>query len=182
MIEAVIGLKRGTVELVAHRPQWKALFEEERLVLTQTIGDFVIDIQHVGSTAVPGLDAKPILDIAASVASLSAISGCRAPLCRIGYLDRGDGGQDGGYLFVRQSAPEFRTHHLHIVTADDPQWKSYLWFRDLLRRDDSMRAAYAALKKASAEKFPADRGAYTLSKQDFIRGLLATSFTPGAVS
>ncbi len=109
----MVGLKRGTVQVAAYDPGWPALFEQERRVLHEHIGHLVLDIQHVGSTAVPGLDAKPIIDIAVAVASAAVIPQCRQPLGALGYIDRGDAGQDGGYLFVKESAPEVRTHHLH---------------------------------------------------------------------
>ena len=168
----MLGLKRGTVQVVAYRPEWRELFEQERRLLQQHVGHLALDIQHVGSTAVPGLDAKPILDIALAVASASAIPLCVPPLCRLGYIDRGDNGGDGGYLLVKEAAPEVRTHHLHIVTVDDPQWGNYLKFRDALRADETLRAKYAALKKGLQHEFPQDRRAYTAAKHEFIRGIL----------
>lgn len=168
----MVGLKRGTVQVVSYRADWPDLFERERCVLDQHIGRFVLDIQHVGSTAVPGLDAKPILDMAVAVASVAVIPGCRQPLSSLGYIDRGDGGSDGGYLFVKESAPDVRTHHLHMVAIDDPQWRRYLVFRDLLRADARLRTTDAELKNALQGKFSEDRKAYTAAKQEFIRGIL----------
>jgi GrpB-like predicted nucleotidyltransferase (UPF0157 family) len=168
----MIGLKRGTVQVVPYRADWPNSFEQERRVLREHIGRHVLDIQHVGSTAVPGLDAKPIIDIAVGLASLSVIPRCRQPLCGLGYIDRGDSGTDGGYLFVKESAPEVRTHHLHMVTMDDPQWSNYLRFRDMLRADDDLRTRYSELKNRLQEQVAQDRTAYTKAKQDFFRGLL----------
>jgi len=168
----MIGLKRNTVQVVAYRTDWHALFEQEWRVLHQHIGHLVLDIQHVGSTAVPGLDAKPIIDIAVAVASSMVISQCRPLLCALGYLDRGDTGIDGEYLFVKESAPDVRTHHLHIVTRDDPRWGNYLRFRDVLRADETLRSRYATLKKALQERFSQDRKAYTASKHAFIQDIL----------
>src|SRR5262245_5354343 len=101
----MVGLKRGMVQVVAYQAEWPDLFEHEQRVLHQLLGHFVLDIQHVGSTAVPGLDAKPIIDIAVAVASLAVIPRCQPLLCAFGYLDRGDAGRDGGYLFVKESTP-----------------------------------------------------------------------------
>jgi GrpB-like predicted nucleotidyltransferase (UPF0157 family) len=173
----MIGLQRGTVQVVTYRPIWHDLFEQERRLLHEHIGHLALDIQHVGSTAVPGLDAKPILDIAVAVTSAAAIPQCRQPLCDLGYIDRGDAGSDGGYLFVKESAPEFRTHHLHLVTIDDPQWRNYLLFRDMLRADEKFRMRYARLKKSLQEQFSGDRGSYTAAKHDFIRGILRRQTT-----
>jgi GrpB-like predicted nucleotidyltransferase (UPF0157 family) len=80
----------------------------------------VLDIQHLDSTTAPGLDAKPIIDIAAAVASTVEIARCWQPLHDLGYIDRGDCGMDGGYLFVKESPTEVRTHHLHVLAADRP--------------------------------------------------------------
>jgi GrpB-like predicted nucleotidyltransferase (UPF0157 family) len=168
----MIGLRRGIVKVVAYRPGWHHLFEQERRLLQQHIGSLVLDIQHVGSTAVPGLDAKPIIDIAVAIASPAVIPGCRQLLCRLGYIDRGNGSANGGYLFVKESAPDIRTHHLHLVAANDPQWSTYLRFRDMLRVDATLRARYATLKKALQEKFPQDREAYVSGKHEFIRYVL----------
>ncbi len=169
----MIGLKKGTVQVVAYDPGWPGLFEQERRVLHEHIGQLVLDIQHVGSTAVPGLDAKPIIDIAVAVASAAVIPQCRQPLAALGYIDRGDAGQDGGYLFVKESAPDIRTHHLHVVAIDDPQWRNYLLLRDRLRADETVRTRYAQLKRALQQQFAQDRKGYTAAKHDFIRGVLA---------
>jgi len=168
----MIGLQKGTVQVVAYTSEWPGLFEHERYVLYQCLGNLLLDIQHVGSTAVPGLAAKPIIDIAATVASLAVIPQCRQPLCSLGYIDRGDAGKDGGYLFVKELTPNVRTHHLHVVTKDDPQWSNYLEFRDLLRSDTALRTTYAALKQSLQTLFAHDRKAYTAAKEDFVRGVL----------
>lgn len=141
-------------------------------MLQQHIGHLVLDIQHVGSTAVAGLDAKPILDLAVAVTSIAMIPRCGPLLCRIGYIDRGDGGADGGYLFVKESVPDVRTHHVHVVAIDDPQWRNYLLFRDTLRADGELRTRYAELKQDLQKQFAQDRQSYTAAKHAFIRGVL----------
>src|SRR5215204_4418557 len=115
----MIGLKKGTVQVIPHHASWRDAFEQERRVLYELIGGHVLDIQHVGSTAVPGLDAKPIIDSAVAVASTAQIAQRRRPLRLkdLGYVDRGDSGTEGGYLFVKESAPEVRTHHLHMIAT-----------------------------------------------------------------
>jgi GrpB-like predicted nucleotidyltransferase (UPF0157 family) len=169
----MIGLEKGIVRLVPHHPSWHDVFEQERRVLQEHIGGQALDIQHVGSTAVPGLDAKPIIDIAVAVESPAVIPGCRQQLSHLGHSDRGDAGTEGGCLFVKVRSPEVRTHYLHFVEIDDPQWRNYLRFRDILRADEGVRARYGELKKTLQEQFARDRKAYTLGKNDFIRGALA---------
>jgi GrpB-like predicted nucleotidyltransferase (UPF0157 family) len=136
--------------------------------------DLIIDVQHVGSTSVPDLPAKPILDLAAAVATLDVIPDVIGKLTELGYIYRGDGGDTGGHLFVRDSKPGVRIIHLHVVSHDDVQWNNYLRFRDLLRQDSNLRKRYAELKKELRRKFPADRERYTDSKRDFIRRALKT--------
>jgi GrpB-like predicted nucleotidyltransferase (UPF0157 family) len=115
----MIGLKKGTVQVIPHHASWRDAFAQERRVLHELIGGHVLDIQHVGGTAVPGLDAKPIIDSAVAVASAAQIAERRQPLRLkdLGYVDRGDSGTEGGYLFVKESAPEVRTHHRHMLAT-----------------------------------------------------------------
>lgn len=91
------------------------------------------------------------------------------PLTKIGYIYRGDGGDNGGHLFVKESAPDVRTVHLHVVVYGDWQWQNYLRFRDLLRWDGHLRREYAILKQELGVRYADDRKAYTAAKEDFIR-------------
>ena len=168
----MIGLRRHTVLVVEHQPEWGELFHAESTMLKQLISDKVTDIQHVGSTAVPGLRAKPIVDIAAALRSRDDLPAIVAQLTRYGYQDRGDGGNDGGYLLVKDIEPEVRAVHLHLVESSDVQWCEYLAFRDALRSDSSLREQYAALKSDLASRYPTDRKAYTAGKHGFIQDAL----------
>lgn len=129
-------------------------------------------MEHVGSTAVPGVEAKPIIDIAVATTERGIIEDLKQPLADLGYIDRGDGGQDGGYLFVKESSPEFRTHHLHIVEKGDPQWSRYLEFRDTLKASGTIRRQYSELKRTLAMSCSEDRRRYTASKDEFISEVL----------
>jgi GrpB-like predicted nucleotidyltransferase (UPF0157 family) len=160
------------VRVVAHRHEWHALFENERRALLKRAGHLAVDVDHVGSTAVPGLDAKPIIDIALAVRSAEDVPRLRRPLEGLGYVYRGDAGGEGGHLFVKESAPEVRTHHLHVVGVDDPQWRQWLLFRDELRADEALRARYSDLKKGLQERFAEDRKGYTEAKNAFVDGVV----------
>mgnify|MGYP006295032635 CR=1 FL=1 len=168
-----LGLLRGTVTLAEHRPCWKVLYEETADALRSAIGDLVEDIQHVGSTAVPGLPAKPILDIALAVGPDPDIAEMARRLTELGYIYRGDAGDAGGHLFVAERAPEVRTVHIHVVPEGGRQWRNYLQLRDVLRQSPEIRAQYAEFKRHLAAKHPEDRGAYTAGKMRFIDPLLA---------
>ena len=168
----MIGLRRHHVRVVPHQEEWAARFAAEREDLLATLGGHAVDIQHIGSTAVPGLAAKPVIDIAAAVRSLAALPEIIEALARTGYIYRRDSGQEGGHLFVRESAPEIRCVHLHVVQQGDPQWQHYLEFRDLLRADGELRHEYAELKLALARRYANDRKSYTGAKQEFIQSIL----------
>ncbi len=169
-----LGLRRGTVRLVEHRDNWGWAFQELAKELAQVIGPLAAAIEHVGSTAVRELPAKPILDIAIGIRPED-----RVPLLNRlragGYVDPGDKGAQGGYLFVVTAPrdPEFRLAHIHVVEIESNQWQSYLRFRDLLRSDPDLRKQYAELKARLANQFAADRGAYTSAKEDFISAVLS---------
>ena len=173
-LKSMIGLKRGTVVLVPHQSAWRDAFEAERSRIITSAAELVIDVQHVGSTSVPGLDAKPIIDIAVAVRSMEEIPTLSEILPGIGWIERGYREHECDYLFVKESAPEFRTHHLHVVEIESLQWCNYLAFRDLLRKRQDIRARYAELKHCLNEKFADDRKSYTAAKEEFISSILDT--------
>lgn len=168
----MLGLTRGTVRLASHSERWLGLFERERDVICRAIGELIGGIEHIGSTAVPGLRAKPIIDIAVGVADLADVATIHAQLEVAGYIYRGDGGDNGGHLFVREAAPQFRTHHVHVVMHGGRQWVNYLLVRNHLRGSATARTEYAALKEQLAGRFPGNRGDYTAGKAEFIERLL----------
>jgi GrpB-like predicted nucleotidyltransferase (UPF0157 family) len=170
--ESKIGLKRGVVKIVRHRTEWAELYDAEAGNLKNCLRELAVDIQHVGSTAVPGLISKPIIDIAIAVTSRSDIAAVVKCLLTIGYIDRADQGASGGYLLVKESEPDVRTFHIHVVEKSDVQWRNYIIFRDCLRRNVKTRAEYARLKKTLAVKYPKDRESYTGGKAQFIKDVL----------
>jgi GrpB-like predicted nucleotidyltransferase (UPF0157 family) len=175
----MLGLHRHTVEIVDHDPGWAMLAAEACQAVRNACGQLVIDIQHVGSTAVPGLPAKPILDLAVAVATLASMPEVIGRLTRISYVYRGDYGDAGGHLFVAESFPDVRTIHMHVVEYRSDQWRDYLLFRDLLRNNPALREEYAQLKKHLMRVYRNDRESYTASKEDFIRAILNNGGEPG---
>jgi GrpB-like predicted nucleotidyltransferase (UPF0157 family) len=129
-------------------------------------------VEHVGSTAVPGLAAKPILDVVVGLAPGADPDRVIAALEPLGYQFRGDKGTEGGVLLVLEDRPAHRVAHLHLVGHGDAQWRRYLALRDRLRGDPATRAAYARLKERLAARFSGDRRAYTAAKAAFIARLL----------
>ena len=168
----MLGLTRHSVRVVEHDPDWALLAAEACRDVRIACGGLLLDLQHVGSTAVPGLPAKPVLDLVAAVRTLESVSELVPRLAAIGYLYRGDRGDRGGHLFVAESAPDVRTIHLHVVELGGSQWRNYVLFRDLLRRSPATRRRYAELKRELGARFSDDAESYTAAKADFIRGAL----------
>jgi GrpB-like predicted nucleotidyltransferase (UPF0157 family) len=159
------------VRLSPHDPAWVASFERERAALDAAIREWVTGgIHHVGSTAVPGLEAKPIVDILVGVEDLEASRACFEPLARLEYLYAPYRGAEM-HWFCKPD-PARRTHHLHLAPATGRRYADELAFRDRLRADSETAAAYVALKRDLAARFPDDREAYTEAKTEFIRAVL----------
>jgi GrpB-like predicted nucleotidyltransferase (UPF0157 family) len=169
----MIGLKRNTVKVVDHDPRWAMVALDACHAVRSACDELIVDVQHVGSTAVADLPAKPVLDIAAAVVTFDAIPEIIRGLNRLGYLYRGDHGDAGGHLFVVESSPNIRTVHLHIVEHSGSQWRNYVLFRDLLRHRPAIRKRYAVLKRDIASICRDDRQLYAALKADFIRRTLA---------
>ena len=168
-----LGLKRGTVVLADYSPSWKEAFREERVILANALASVPCEIEHFGSTAVPGLQAKPILDIAIGIEAPHPIEDCIPAIEETGFVYRGEDADAGSHLFVRGSEDEVRTHHLHVVRLGESNWERWLAFRDYLRRSASARETYAVEKARLAMRYKNDREAYTAGKSKVIGGLLA---------
>lgn len=160
------------IRLAPPDPEWPARFELEQAALAEAIGEWIVGgIHHVGSTAVPRLEAKPIIDILAGVSDLESARGCFEPLAVLGYLY-------APYLpaemhWFCKPDPTRRTHHLHLVPVGSQRFRDELDFRDRLRSDPRLAAGYSALKRRLAERHRDDREAYTDAKGEFIRAALA---------
>jgi len=166
------GLKRGTVELHTHERRWEQLAEQTILRLRTLFGEAAVDIQHVGSTAIPSIPAKPIIDIAVGVDSIEDLFPFENALKEKDIIFRGSD-QPGQLLLVMGDfEADTRTHHIHVVVHDSEDWQNYLNFRDYLISFPEKAKEYAKLKKALAETFSSDRGSYTAGKQQLIDRLL----------
>jgi GrpB-like predicted nucleotidyltransferase (UPF0157 family) len=166
----MLGLESGVVRLSPYQPAWQRLFEEEKARLQQAVGPYVLDIQHVGSTSIPGLVAKPILDIAIAVRNFEEATVCIEPIERLGYVYRGELGIPRRHYF-RKGQP--RTHHLHVNEIESVDYENQILFRDYLIHHRDMAQAYGALKLNLARRFPVDRDAYLAGKAPFIEHVLA---------
>ena len=169
----MLGLEKDSVKLAPHDERWHQLFDEEKARIENAVGKHIIAVEHLGSTSVCGISAKPILDIGVAIENFSDGERLVAPLENLGYIFRGENGIPGRHYFVK-GAPR-RTHHLHIVELKSDLWKNHLLFRDYLRENPAAAKEYENLKKSLAEKHAENRGQYTTGKSAFIEKVLQTA-------
>jgi GrpB-like predicted nucleotidyltransferase (UPF0157 family) len=167
--EECIGLARGVVRLAPHDPRWKDLFEAEKQRLLTAVGQHVLEIQHVGSTAIPGLPAKPIIDIGIAVEDFEAARVCIEPITALGYEYKGENGIPHRHYFA---LGEPRRFHLHMFELKSIDWENHILFRDHLAAHPELVTEYAALKQSLAQQYPNDRNAYQEGKASFIERVL----------
>lgn len=152
------------IELVSHNPQWAARFAAEREMLHTAFPGCFLGIEHIGSTAIPGLCAKPVIDMLGIVANLGACDIFARAIGRVGYVVRGENGILNRRYFTR-GAPD--AVHLHVYAEGNPRIGQHLRFRDHLRANADSRRDYEALKRHSADIHAGDRAAYTSAKDSF---------------
>lgn len=169
---------QAAVEIVKYDPAWPIRFEEERKNLQRVLSPWLAGpIEHIGSTAVPGLAAKPVIDIMAGVETLERSRETIKAAATLGYC-----------YFPYQAtvrhwfckpSDAFRTHHLHLVPVNAPQWARPIAFRNYLRAHGDVAAEYERLKRALAEEFRLDRERYTESKRPFIEAITEEAIAGG---
>jgi len=169
---AGLGLQYGTVRLVPADARWALIAHELAADIRAVLGDSVQAVEHVGSTAVPGLLAKPIVDLAVGARPGSTVDEIAEGMSRLGWIYRGDAGDDGGWVFVMEDAPWHRTAHAHVVEFGGSQWVRYLRFRDLLRGNAPARRTYEETKQRLAQQHPDGRRLYTAGKASTVETLL----------
>ena len=162
---ARLGLAQGIVTLADADPLWVAAYESEAVAIRSALASVALDIQHIGSTAVPGIKAKPIIDIMVGVRRLDDGLACIDPMAGIGYDYAGAELVPDDHIFGKGVA---RTHLVHVVAHGGHHWTRNLRFRDALRTDPTLTRAYEDLKVGLAAKFADRRAAYTAAKKDFI--------------
>lgn len=175
--DAALGLARGTVELRAHRPEWHTAYASEAARLRERLGDRLCGIEHVGSTAVEGLPAKPVVDILGLVADLKTARELVSSLSAAGYEHRP--GDVSGRVFLAKGPPSDRSHYLSLTPAGGRVHREQVAFRDYLRAHPRTAARYARLKRELAARYPEDRDGYTAAKGPFVADVLATALAAG---
>jgi GrpB-like predicted nucleotidyltransferase (UPF0157 family) len=171
----MLGLNRNVVALVKHASNWTELFGEEKNLLNALVGEHVVDIQHIGSTAIDGISAKPLLDILVGVKSMGdAQKFDKHKLKEANIYHLGRVQIEGKEVFAKFSNLEnlTKTHVLHVVEYGGDWWKTHIFFRDYLNEHPEVAKQYEALKIELAEAFPTDERSYTDGKKIFVEKIL----------
>lgn len=158
-----------TVEVVPYNPLWPKMYEEEASLIKQALGTNCIEVHHIGSTAIPGLSAKPIIDIIPVVLNISEVDKATKSMENLGYEAKGEYGIPFRRYFQKSALA--RTHNVHIFEKNSAEIERHIFFRDWMRTHKDDRDAYAKLKITLAEKFPNDIDSYCLGKDTFIASI-----------
>ena len=160
----------GSIVISDYDPDWPNLFEQERARIKDALGSLVLAVEHVGSTAVPGLPSKPIIDLLVGVPSVEeAGQRCIEPIEALGYRYVPEyASWLPGELFFRKGPPGPWTHHIHLMKPSHPRWDALVVFRDYLRAHPEATRAYADLKRALAASSKDDIKAYRNGKSIFV--------------
>jgi GrpB-like predicted nucleotidyltransferase (UPF0157 family)/8-oxo-dGTP pyrophosphatase MutT (NUDIX family) len=168
--EPILRGQGRKVEIAPYDPAWPALYRAEAACLGALLGDELVEIHHIGSTSVPGLAAKPIVDILPVVRDIERIDTWNDLLLALGYVPKGENGIPGRRFFSKDVAGVRRVH-VHAFAAGHPEIARHLDFAAHLRAHPADAAAYADLKRELAQRFPNDTAAYTDAKSGFIRAI-----------
>jgi len=167
------------VEILPYDPQWAVAFSNLSTALSQKLGRLALRIEHIGSTSIPGLASKPIIDLDV-VVETSHVNAAVQCLATIGYIHRGDLGIAGREAFSRESSAVPRVgdtriwpeHHLYVCGEESPELARHIRFRDQLRANPVLMTEYAKLKYELASRFKNDRQGYTDGKANFVKKIL----------
>jgi len=165
-----------SVHIAGYDPAWRAQFLQQQDRVSAILSVWLAaPVEHIGSTSVPGLPAKPVIDMLAPVRSLDQAQDAVAALEADGWLFWPDDPCRHYRLWFLRPRPEARTHHLHVIEHADPHTQALLAFRDALRADPRLRRDYAELKKQLATQHPGNRNAYSNAKSDFVEQVLRSA-------
>lgn len=167
-----LGLQRGVVKLSEHDDSWHEIFVSEKEKLQDILGDKVLGIEHVGSTAIKGIKAKPILDIMLGVKFLGGPEEYTSDLQKLGYEFRRDFRDNQQHILFVKGPEENRTHYLKVTVFESDFWKEHIMFRDFLNTNPQYAKEYENLKAKLLEEYGGERGPYTEGKKEFIKKIL----------
>jgi GrpB-like predicted nucleotidyltransferase (UPF0157 family) len=185
MSDAAPAWAHEKTDVLPHDPQLAERARTERAQLARSLAPWLVDgVEHVGSTAVPGLAAKPVIDLMASVTDPDAVvAQAEQQLAADGWCyvppDVDSGGEWRRFFVKPDASGQRRVAHLHVIRAGHPRWADQITFRDALRRDDQLARSYEDLKRRLAAQHPGDREAYTEAKSQFVADAVRRASRPG---
>jgi len=176
----------SSIIIADYNPAWPAMFEEEKTRILAVAGSYIQDIQHVGSTSVPGLGAKPTIDILIGLSDLALVEKCVPPLQGLGYEYLGENGLPERHFFRRPPGTSWigRTHNVHMVVKGSREWRRMVTFRDYLRIHPEAVQQYYALKQELANQYSSHQDTYKIypeGKTEFIESILRASIDGGSL-
>ena len=160
-----------TILVVPYHPGWSGKYQQEADKISAIFGQELISIHHIGSTAIPGMSAKPIIDMMPVVHNIDAVEIFNPAMIQLGYEPRGESGIPGRRYFVR-GGDAHRTHHVHTYQPDNPEVNRHLDFRDYLITHPEEAQQYAGLKVELARQYPHDIDAYIAGKDGLIKKII----------
>ena len=163
-----LGLKRGTMQLEPHDKQWDEAAIQTIRKLKSILCDDDIDIQHIGSTAIPAIKAKPVIDIVVGVTDFERIMLHNEQLQKEGIFYRGSDVEYQILYVMGDMEKDIRTHHIHVVKWNGTEWRNYIHFRDCLNANENMALQYQRVKEELESKYADNRKLYTKGKKDII--------------
>lgn len=166
-----MALQRGIVKLEEYNPNWNQEYIKEESLLKAVLKERIIEIHHIGSTSIPGLKAKPIIDILIVIKSLNEIPDIESILANYGYTNRGQQGINDRYFFAK-GPEEARSHYIHFVEPKSDTYYNQVYFKKYLIEHPEYIKQYCKLKSELAEKFADERPKYTQGKNDFISNVI----------
>jgi len=168
------AVRSGSIAVVSHDPGWSRLFEAERALLEGVLAAWLKGgVHHIGSTAIPGVAAKPIIDMMAGVSDLGQARAAFESLKALLYVHTPHRPGIAHHFSKPSTKPSEVTHGLHLTEPGSDLWREGLAFRDALRQDAALAAEYEAIKRRLADEHPTDVGAYTAGKREFVGAVLA---------
>lgn len=176
----ILGLKRGTITLAFHDPEWEKSAAQTIQQLWEIFGSMAKDIQHIGSTAITGIKAKPVIDIAVAVKNFDEVVDLSPNLEEKGFIFRGFEGKDRqpvyqcGEFISGEDDMSFLTHYIHVVEADSRQWNSYINFRDYMNSYPVAASEYETLKLRLLDENMDDGNLrkYHMGKQNYVAEMI----------
>ena len=162
----------GKVQVVPHNPIWHSLFEQEAHQISTSLGSIFKEIHHIGSTAIPDIYAKPIVDLLVIVENISAVDAKSSEMVLLGYEVMGEYGISGRRYFRKANIQSVRTYHVHAFERDTEPVKRHVLFRDYLIAHPHAAQQYSDLKRQLAQQYPMDSRAYTIGKEQFVKDIV----------